>query len=155
MRDGSTHRRSTSPQKTTWAPECAQVDDWRRQGRLDDLRALAEGASGLVLSRGLLHALLEELHISDDFDVLVGRVARQPASQYPRLLAIALLLRHSWCPQDLEQTAIRLGLIRAIRPIASATSRTTSTPRDGRHRRARPPRRFQSRRPDERTSHAE
>ena len=131
MRDGSTHRRSTSPQKTTWAPECAQVDDWRRQGRLDDLRALAEGASGLVLSRGLLHALLEELHISDDFDVLVGRVSRKPASQYPRLLAIALLLKHSWCPQDLARTATRLGL--SSQTHSSSASRTT--PRDGGHRR--------------------
>ena len=64
------------------------------------VRLLGEGADGLVLSRGLLHALLEELHISDDFDVLVGRVACQPTSPYPRLLAIALLLRHSWCPQE-------------------------------------------------------
>ena len=133
MRDGSTHRRSTSPQKTTWAPECAQVDDWRRQGRLDDLRALAEGASGLVLSRGLLHALLEELHISDDFDVLVGRVAHLPASEYPRLLAIALLLRHSWCPQDLSRTAARLGLPRPGGPTPFTSEPPTT--RDRGHRR--------------------
>ena len=131
MRDGSTHRRSRTPQKTTWTLERTQVDDWRQHGRLDDLRALAEGADGLVLSRGLLHALLEELHISDDFDVLVGRVARQPASQYPRLLAIALLLRHSWCPQDLARTATRLGLSRPAHP----TSESRTTPRDGGHRR--------------------
>ena len=131
MRDGSTHRRSPSPQKTTWTRKLAQVDDWRQQGRLDDLRVLAEGAGGLVLSRGLLHALLEELHISDDFDVLVGRVARQPASQYPRLLAIALLLRHSWCPQDLARTATRLGLSRQTHP----TPDTRTTPRDDGHRR--------------------
>ena len=131
MRDGTTHRRSTSPRKTIWAPERAQVDDWRQQGRLDDLRALAEGAGGLVLSRGLLHALLEELHISDDFDVLVGRVTRQPASQYPRLLAIALLLRHSWCPQDLARTATRLGLSRQ----AHFTSASRTKARDGGHRR--------------------
>ncbi len=130
MRDGSTRRRSTSPQKTTWTPERVQVDDWRRHGRLDDLRALAEGAGGLTLSRGLLHALLEELHISDDFDVLVGRVTRLRASQYPRLLAIALLLRHSWCPRDLARTATRLGL---SRPHFTPESRTT--PRDGGHRR--------------------
>ena len=110
MRDGSTRRRSTNPEETTWTPERVQVDDWRRHGRLDDLRTIAEGASGLTLSRGLLHALLEELHISDDFDVLVGPVARVPASQYPRLLAIALLLRHSWCPQDLSRTAARIAL---------------------------------------------
>ena len=84
-----------------------------------------------ALSRGLLHALLEELHISDDFDVLVGRVSRQPASQYPRLLAIALLLRHSWCPQDLARTATRLGLSRQT--VLTPESRTT--PRDGGHRR--------------------
>jgi hypothetical protein len=131
MRDGSTRRRSTSPQETTWTPERAQVDDWRRHGRLEDLRALAEGAGGLALSRGLLQALLEELHTSDDFDVLVGRVARQPASQYPRLLAIALLLRHSWCPQDLARTAARLGLSRQA--VLTPDSRTT--PRDRGHRR--------------------
>ena len=100
-------------------------------GRLDDLHALAEGAGGFVLSRRLLHALLEELHISDDFDALVGRVARLPASQYPRLLAIALLLRHSWCPQDLVRAATRLGLPR----LASLTPDTRHTPRDGGHRR--------------------
>src|SRR5688572_5397121 len=136
MRDGSTHRRSTSPQKTTWTRERAQVDDWRRHGRLDDLRVLAEGASGLGLSRGLLYALLEELHISDDFDVLVGRVARLPASQYPRLLAIALLLRHSWCPRDLSSTARRLGLSPSNTPSASAPAPASPTPRDcGRRRR--------------------
>ena len=123
MRDGSTRRRSTSPQETTWTPERVQVDDWRRHDRLDDLRALAEGARGLALSRGLLHALLEELHVSDDFDVLVGRVSRLPASQYPRLLAIALLLRHSWCPQDLARTATRLGLSRQA--DSHSESRTT------------------------------
>jgi hypothetical protein len=134
MRDGSTHRRSTTSQKTTWARDRAQVDDWRQQGRLNDLRVLAEGAGGLVLSRGLLHALLEELHISDDFDALVGRVARLPATEYPRLLAIALLLRHSWCPQDLVRTATRLGLPRP----ASLAQDTPTTHRDGgnRHRAA-------------------
>src|SRR4029453_549921 len=56
MGAGSPHRRSTSPQKPTWTRERAQVDDWRQHGRLDDLRALSEGAGGLVLSRGVRHA---------------------------------------------------------------------------------------------------
>lgn len=129
MRDGSTHRRSTSSQNTTWTRDRSQVDDWRQQGRLDDLRTLAEGAGGLVLSRALLRALLEELHISDDFDALVGRVTRLPAREFPRLLAVALLLRHSWCPQDLLRTATRLGL-----PPASLTPDTPTTRRDGGHR---------------------
>jgi hypothetical protein len=63
--------------------------------------------------------------------VLVGRVARQPASQYPRLLAIALHLRHSWCPRDLARTATRLGLSRQT--VLTLESRTR--PRDGGHRR--------------------
>ena len=136
MRDGSTRRRNTSPQSRTGTIDPAQVHDWRRHGRLDDLRTLAEGASGLTWSRGLLHALLEELHISDDFDVLVGPVARLPASQYPRLLAIALLLRHSWCPQDLARTATRLGL---SHPTVLAPQQPRTEPRpDGPHAAARP-----------------
>ena len=115
MRDGSTRQRPTSTQQPTWMPERVQVDRWRRHSRLAVLRELADGAHGLTLSRRLLNALLEELHISDDFDVLVGPVARLPASQYPRLLAIALLLRHSWCPQDLARTAARIAL--SVRPL--------------------------------------
>ena len=134
MRDGSTRRRSTSPQSAARLIDINQVHDWRRHGRLDDLRTLAEGANGLTWSRGLLHALLEELHISDDFDVLVGRVAHLPASEYPRLLAIAVLLRHSWCPQDLSRTAARLGLPRPGGRPAPHTSESP-TPRDRGHRR--------------------
>ena len=125
MRDGSTRRRSTSPQSAARLTDINQLSDWRRHGRLDDLRTLAEGAHGLTLSRGLLHALLEELHISDDFDVLVGRVAHLPASQYPRLLATAVLLRHSWCPQDLSRTAARLGL---PRPAGGSPPLTSESP---------------------------
>ena len=134
MRDGSTRRRSTSPQSAAGLIDINQVHDWRRHGRLDDLRTLAEGANGLTLSRGLLHALLEELHISDDFDVLVGRVAHLPASEYPRLLAIALLLRHSWCPRDLSRTATRLGLPGPDRRSAPSTPDLLTT-RGRRHRR--------------------
>jgi hypothetical protein len=134
MRDGSTRRRSTSPQSAARLTDINQLYDWRRCGRLDDLRTLAEGAHGLTLSRGLLHALLEELHISDDFDALVGCVARLPASEYPRLLAIALLLRHSWCPRDLARTAARLGLPRPGGGPAPFTSESPTT-RDRGHRR--------------------
>ena len=135
MRDGSTRRRSTSPQSAAGLNDINQVHDWRRHGRLDDLRTLAEGANGLTLSRGLLHALLEELHISDDFDVLVGRVAHLPASEHPRLLAIALLLRHSWCPQDLSRTAARLGVPRPAAGRPAAFTSEPPTPRDRGHRR--------------------
>jgi hypothetical protein len=66
--------------------------------------------------------------------VLVGRVAHLPASEYPRLLAIAVLLRHSWCPQDLSRTAARLGLPRPGGSPAPFTSKPHTT-RDRGHRR--------------------
>ena len=123
MRDGSTRRRATSPRQTNWNHKFLQLDNWRRDHRFEDLCGLADSARGLGWSRGLLYALLEELHVSDDFDELVGRVDRQAVSQYPRLLAIALLLRHSWCPQDLARTAARLRL---------STHTATRTPRSAR-----------------------
>ena len=125
MRDGSTRRRATSPRPTNWSHKFLQLDNWRRDHRFEDLRGLADSARGLEWSRGLLYALLEELHVSDDFDVLVGRVARLPTSQYPRLVAVALLLRHSWSPEDLERTATRLGL----QPVTSKPTATTSRAR--------------------------
>jgi hypothetical protein len=69
--------------------------------------------------------------------VLVGPVARLPASQYPRLLAIALLLRHSWCPRDLSSTATRLGLSPSTAPAGAARAPASATPRDRGHRRRR------------------
>src|SRR5262245_27339203 len=123
MRDGSTRRRATSPSPTNWNRRFFQLDNWRRDHRFEDLRGLADSARGLEWSRGLLYALLEELHVSDDFDVLVVRVARVPTNQYPRLVAVALLLTHSWSPEDLERAATRLGL----RPVTSTP--TVDTPR--------------------------
>lgn len=122
MRDGSTSRRATSQRQTNWNHKFLQLDNWRRDHRFEDLCGLADSARGLEWSRGLLHALLEELHVSDDFDVLVGRVDRLPTSQYPRLVAVALLLRHSWSPEDLERTATRLGL----QPVTSRPTTATS-----------------------------
>lgn len=61
-------------------------------------------------TRGLFNALLEELHVTDEFDRLVGPTARVPTSQYPRLIATALLLRRSWSPRDLCRIGKRIGL---------------------------------------------
>jgi hypothetical protein len=128
MRDGATPRRTTT-QHRTWAPECAQVDLWRRKVRPIVLRAIADQTTGLTLSRRLLKALLDELHISDDFDTLIGPTHRLPATHYPQLVAIALLLRHSWCPDDLSRTAKRLGLSLSVTtPRADLDLRTHAIP---------------------------
>jgi hypothetical protein len=120
MRDGSTRRRHTNPSPRN--QRVVHLARWRDDDRVEDLRALALSARGLTWTRALFEALLEELHISDDFDALVGRVPHLSPSQYPRLIAVALLLRHSWCPEDLERTATRLGLL----PATSTPSHTTT-----------------------------
>ena len=119
MRAGSTRRRHTNLSPTNRNTQIFKLARWRDDDRVEDVRALILSARDLTWSRALLDALLEELHVSDDFDVLVGRVAHLSASQYPRLITIALLLRHSWCPEDLKRTATRLGL-------PPATSRATA-----------------------------
>ena len=121
MRDGSTHRRHTNTSPTD--QRVVHLARWRDDDRVEDLRALALSARGLTWSRALFEALLEELHISDDFDALVGRAPHPSSSQYPRLIAVALLLRHSWCPEDLERTATRLGLLPATSTPLHTTGR--------------------------------
>ena len=110
MRDRSVRRRVTKLQPRTWTPERVQVQHWRQHHRVDVLRELADGAHGLGWTRGIVNALLDELHVTDEFDRLVGPVSRVPVSQYPRLIAIALLLRHSWSLYDLSRTGKRIGL---------------------------------------------
>ena len=110
MRDRSVRRRVTKLQPRTWTPERVQVQHWRQHHRVDALRELADGAHGLGWTRGLVSALLDELHVTDEFDRLVGPISRVPASQFPRLIAIALLLRHSWSLYDLSRTGKRIGL---------------------------------------------
>jgi hypothetical protein len=138
MRDGSTHRPPTTAQNTRRTPDRREVDEWRSHGRHEDLRVFTEGARALTWSRGLLTALLEELQITDEFDALAGRIATRSTKHYPGLVAIALVLRHSWCPQDLERTAIRLGLIEMIEPSASSTPRTSTRGVRGHRRRPHP-----------------
>jgi hypothetical protein len=120
MRDGSTRRRHTKPSPAN--ERLVHLARWRDDDRVADLCALALSARRLTWTRALFEALLEELHISDDFDALVGHVPRLSPSQYPRLVAVALLLRHSWCPEDLERTATRLGLL----PATSTSLHTTT-----------------------------
>ena len=153
MRDGSTHRRRTCVRSTRWHQAISRLHDWRRNGRVDDLWALTQRAHGLDWSRSLLNALLEELHVSDDFDKLVGPVMHAPGSQYPRLLVIALLVRHSWSPADLERTATRLRLLsRTSGPRASTLTTRASALRPKPHHlgpieRRSPCRTYQSLRP--------
>ena len=130
MCDGVTRRRITSTRRRTWMGYRIQVYDWRRHSRLAELGVLTERTAGVTWSRRLLNVLLEELHIGDDFDALAGPITRVAESEYPRLLVIALLLRHSWCPQDLERTATRLGLSLTFRSSGADTNAGARKPGD-------------------------
>jgi hypothetical protein len=83
---------------------------WRRQHRPEILQLLVDHTKDLSWSSRLITLLLEELHVTDDFDSLVGPIDASRPEHYPRLVAIALLLRHSWYPDDLSNTALWLGL---------------------------------------------
>ena len=110
MRDRSVRRRVTKLQPRTWTPERVEARHWRERHRLAVLQEMAEGAHDLPWTRRLVNTLLDELHVTDEFDRLVGPVSRVPVSQFPRLIAIALLLRHSWSLYDLSRTGKRVGL---------------------------------------------
>jgi hypothetical protein len=77
----------------------------------------------LQFDRRLLTALLEELGVDDTFHVLVGCPETVPEERYGHAIATALLLRHSWRPDDLEECAQRLGLI-ASRETSGRPART-------------------------------
>jgi hypothetical protein len=110
MRDGSARRRVAKPQPRTWTPERVEAQHWRERHRLAVLQEMADGLDDLQWTRRLVNTLLDELHVTDEFDRLVGPISRVPASQFPRLVAIALLLRHSWSLYDLSRTGKRVGL---------------------------------------------
>jgi hypothetical protein len=57
-----------------------------------------------------LIAVLEELAPDDAFVELLGEPEKIARNEYGQAFAVALLLRHSWRPDDLEQCADKLGL---------------------------------------------
>ena len=91
--------------------------DWRRLTRPLILDDFVNRTRDLSWSRELIDLLLEELHVSDEFDDLIGRI---PPAQinYPQLVAFALVLRHSWFPEDLTR------ITAALEPPSSPASST-------------------------------
>jgi len=126
MRDRIHSRRSTSTTRTTRARHRVDSCDWRTCVRPELLKTLVHQTHDLSWSRRLVDLLLEELHISDDFDRLIGPTSGLPPSRYPQLLAIALIVRHSWSADDLARIAKRLGLTPSL---STATTGATSNQR--------------------------
>ena len=84
--------------------------DWRYLTRPVILDDFLDRTRDLRWSRELIDLLLDELHVGDEFDDLIGRVPPSAQVNYPQLVALALVLRHSWFPEDLARIIAEPGL---------------------------------------------
>jgi hypothetical protein len=84
--------------------------DWRCLTRPVILENFLDRTRDLCWSRELIDLLLDELHVNDEFDDLIGRVPSPAQVNYPQLVALALVLRYSWFPEDLARIIAEPGL---------------------------------------------
>jgi hypothetical protein len=133
----STTRKPRAPRSSDWC-------EWRACVRPQVLTSLVEQARDLSWSPRLIGLLLEELHISDDFDRLIGPISGLPPTRYPQLLAIALVIRHSWCPPDLARITKSLGLSLRLSNLSTRGSNHQTHAAAVTAAASRPPRRSQS-----------
>ena len=125
--------RTARPTNTTGTPTSVPVVDWRTDVRPLVLRDLAGLVNHLEWSAPLLMALLEELHVTEEFDRLIGRFRVHPDRDAPRLLALALFLRHSWDHDDLAAVVNHV----LFPPLNLAAPSTPATVRGDRGKRRR------------------
>ena len=84
---------------------------WRRDTRPTLVRAAVSATKSLRWNRRLIEAVLEELYVDDHFEELLGRTPGDlRPGQYAQAIAVALILRHSWHPNDLACMLKRLKL---------------------------------------------
>ncbi len=102
-----------SAAKRTKGGKRATTKRWRREVRPRILRSAVAATESLRWSPALVELLFEELYVDDSIEELLGaRVRELQKRQYPQAIAIALVIRHSWLPQDLACILKRLGLPR-------------------------------------------
>ena len=84
---------------------------WRRDTRPRIIRTVVSATRALRWSRDLVEAILEELYVDDHFEELLGRAPGDlRPGHYAQAIAVALVLRHSWHPDDLACMLKRLKL---------------------------------------------
>ena len=84
---------------------------WRRDTRPRIVRAAVSATKAIRWSPVLIEAVLEEMYVDDHFEELLGRSPGDlRPGQYARAVAVALILRHSWHPDDLACMLKRLKL---------------------------------------------
>jgi len=60
----------------------------------------------------LLELLSDEMYVGDALEELLGTPLQLlEEARYAQAIALALILRHSWQPDDLEYVLDRLGLV--------------------------------------------
>ena len=101
--------------RTSAAPRTRPADvatrRWRRHSRPASVRSAVLATKALPFSRPLVEAVLEELYVDDHFEELLGQAPGDlRPSQYAQAIAVALILRHSWHPDDLACMLKRLKL---------------------------------------------
>jgi hypothetical protein len=111
--------------RTSSTAKRADLAAWRRLTRPVILDDFLDRTRNLRWSRELIDLLLDELHVSDEFDDLIGRVPPSAQVNYPQLVALALVLRHSWFPEDLARIIAEPGL--SPSPTSPAVDRGPSS----------------------------
>jgi len=104
------------------------VERWRAERRPRAMQLFASRAAALTWSRALLKAVVEELYPDDLFSELIDNLDRVPSRHWPRVLAVAVALRHSWQPDQLARLAQRLGLSLPTSEIVRDPTPTHSRP---------------------------
>ena len=72
------------------------------------LRRFLRETRDLRWSPELLHVLIQEMYVEEEFVALLGPPEQLPRRRYAQAVAVSLALRHSWREDDLEQVARRI-----------------------------------------------
>lgn len=110
------------------AKQQLDTERWRAELRPHALQMFAARAARIRWTRALVTLVVEELFPDDLFDELVGSLHRVPPRQWPRVLAIAVALRHSWRRDGLSRIARKLGISLAITKRRKGSRRSRSQP---------------------------
>ena len=91
-------------------PSNSATRRWRRDTRANAVRAAVSTTKALRWNPRLIEVVLEELYVDDHFEKLLAAPHDLRPGQYPQAIAVALILRHSWHPDDLACMLKRLRL---------------------------------------------
>ena len=132
-RSGLAQRAGTNRRSS--APTDAATKRWRRDVRPRAVRSAVAATTSLRWSPALMEVLLEELYADDGIEELLGTPPDQlRVRQYPKAVAVALILRHSWRADDLACILARLGVTNEASADPVRAGPTRASPKTTRKR---------------------